>query len=140
MSSVPRSVSSSSSLPRSLFKRSAKIASVSATGVPARAFISRSKRLSASSRESTSSSLRSSISSVSLRSVACVYGISPKEALRSAFLKIKRAATAAKFRRMAERLAKIASKGSGSIRPVSRKSGLHQAQGTMPVVSNRRLQ
>jgi hypothetical protein len=127
-------------LPRSLFKRSAKIASVSATGVPARAFISRSKRLSASSRESTSSSLRPSIRSVSLRSVACVYGISPKEALRSAFLKIKRAATAAKFRRMAERLAQIASKGSGSTRPASRKSGLHQTQGTMPVVSNRRLQ
>lgn len=139
MSSVPRSVSSSFS-PRSLFKRPAQNASVSATGVSASAFIGRGMRQSTSSRESTSSCVRTSVSSVPLRSVACVYGISPKEALRSAFLKIKRAATAAKFRRMAERLAKIASKGPGRGPSAYQKGGLQQPKENKPVVSSRYLQ
>jgi hypothetical protein len=69
-----------------------------------------------------------------------VYGISPKEALRSAFLKIKRAAAAGKFRRIAERLARIASQGLGSAQAAYQRSVMRPRKGTVPQVSNRRLQ
>ncbi len=133
MSSVPRSVSSSLKSPRSLFKRPAN-AGVPASGVTASEFVGRCERT------SSSTSPRIRISGVPLRSVAYVYGISPKKALRRAFLKIKRAATAAKFRRMAERLAKIASQGPGSARPAYQKSNLRQQTGIEPKVVNRRFQ
>jgi len=115
-----------------LFKRPARDASVPASGVTASEFVGR--------REPTSPSSRTRIRGVPLRSVAYEYGISPKEALRSAFLKIKRAATAAKFRRMAERLAKIASQGLGASRPAYRKSGMQRWIGAEPKVPGRRLQ
>ena len=136
MSSVPRSVSSSSQFeyPRSVFKRTAKDASVPASGVTAAEFVGPSLR----QRTSVSASNSPSSSSVPLRSVASVYGISPKDVLRRAFLKIKRAATAEKFRCIAERLANLSQRSSAS-RLGFREQTSRRAEVGKPVTS-RRLQ
>lgn len=94
MHSVPRIASSRLPLPRLMFKRVARDASVPASGATAAEFAKLRSR--------------SSTSSVSLRSVASEYGTSPRNALRGVFLALKRAATAQKRRRMAERLATVA--------------------------------
>jgi hypothetical protein len=91
---VSRPASSRVPLPRAMFRRIGSNASVSASGVTAAEFIGLKPCLSSSS--------------VSLRSVASVYGTLPRNALRNAFLALRRAAAAKRCRRIAERLARVA--------------------------------
>jgi len=98
--SVSRIASSRMPLPRSLFRRIARDASVPASGATAAEFA----RLLP----------RASTSRVPLRSVELAYGTSPRSALRSAFLKLKRAAAARKRRRIAVRLAQAADQSARS--------------------------
>lgn len=94
MHTVSRPASSRVPLPRAMFRRIGSNASVSASGVTAAEFIGLKPCLSSSS--------------VSLRSVASVYGTLPRNALRNAFLALRRAAAAKKRKRIAERLARVA--------------------------------
>lgn len=94
MHTVSRPASSRVPLPRAMFRRIGSNASVSASGVTAAEFIGLKPS--------------SSTSSVSLRSVASVYGTLPRNALRNAFLALRRAAAAKKRKRIAERLARVA--------------------------------
>lgn len=104
MSSVSRPASSRMLLPRSLFKRIARDASVPAPGVRAAEFMLP----------------RSRTSCVELRPVELAYGTSPRNALRHAFLAIRRAAAAKKSKRIAERLAKIKDRLAATMRPSNR--------------------
>jgi len=98
--SVSRTVSSRMPLPRSLFRRIARDASVPASGATAAEFA----RLLP----------RASTSSVPLRSVELACGTSPRSTLRSVFLKLKRAAAARRRRRIAVRLAQAADQSARS--------------------------
>jgi len=92
--SVSRLATSRVPLPRALFRRIGNDASVPASGVTAAEFIGLKPC--------------ASTSSVSLRSVASEYGTPPRNALRNAFLALRRAAAAKKRKHIAERLARVA--------------------------------
>ena len=127
MHSVSRTASSRVLLPRSLFKRIARDASVPASGATAAEFARMLPR--------------PSTSSVTLRSVASEYGTSPRNALRRAFLTIRRAAAAKKCRRIAGRLAQIAGQLAGPKRSLDRRGKTAPGAGKEPQVkSTRRLQ
>lgn len=125
MHSVPRTAASRMPLPRSLFKRIARDASVPASGATVAEFA----RLLP----------RSSTSSVPLRFVASEYGTSPRNALRSVFLALRRAAAAKKRKRIAVRLAQAAEKLGHRVTP--RWVGRSAETGNSPGVTvSRRLQ
>lgn len=125
MHSVLRTAPSRLPLPRSLFRRIARDASVPASGATAAEFA----RLLP----------RASTSSVPLRSVELAYGTSPRSALRGVFLKLKRAAAARKRKRIAVRLAQAADQSARSREFLE--SSVPPASGKVPRVPvSRRLQ
>lgn len=94
MHGVPREAVSPKLLPRFLFRRISRDASVPASGATATEFIRRFPR--------------ACTGSVPLRSVASEYSTFPRNALRSVFRALKRAAAARKCRRIAVRLEQVA--------------------------------